>query len=102
MTLPAAGRSRRRDEERRVHGMDAGIDYLRGGMASLLGPLPAFERLAEWLEQREGADVSASIREQLPSGEVFLTEDERRAVANAVRAGDLPELGALREEFEGR
>ncbi|HJV30526.1 MAG TPA: hypothetical protein VJ645_08405 [Gaiellaceae bacterium] len=79
--------------------MDAGIDYLRGGMASLLIPLPAFERLAEWLDQRERADLAASIREQLSSGEVSLSDDERRAVADAVRAGDLLNLRALRDEF---
>jgi hypothetical protein len=66
MTLPAAGRSRRRDEERRVHGMDAGIDYLRGGMASLLVPLPAFERLAVANALRAGGSPRAarSLREE--------------------------------------
>jgi hypothetical protein len=46
MTLSAAGRSRRRDEEPRVRGMDAGIDYLRGGMGSRRR-LPELNALAE-------------------------------------------------------
>jgi hypothetical protein len=48
MTLPAAGRSRRRDEERKVYGMDAGIDYQRGAM----GDLPELRTLREEFEGR--------------------------------------------------
>jgi len=82
--------------------MDAGIDSLRGGMASQDVPLPAFDRLAEWLEEHERAELAASIREQLPSGQVSLSDDDRRALADAAPAADLAERHALAEEFEGR